>query len=259
MSRLMRNLSEITSVILAGGLGTRLRPIVSDRPKVLASVCNRPFLTFLLDQLVSAQAKEVILCTGFMADEVHKEFGQQYKSLNIVYSSEPEPMGTGGALRLALPFIKSEPILIMNGDSHVNVDLTSYLKWFFEIDRHASLLLVKATDTGRYGKVIARDDGLIAAFEEKAFDAGPGWINAGIYIIKKSLVASIPAGIPYSLERQFFPDLVQNKNLYGFCTNGKFIDIGTPDTYCQAQKFFGDKDRSSSKNRFVGSLKEKHP
>jgi NDP-sugar pyrophosphorylase family protein len=255
----MRNLSEITSVILAGGLGTRLRSVVSDRPKVLAGVCNRPFLTFLLDQLVTAQAKEVILCTGFMADEVHKELGHKYKSLNIVYSSEPEPMGTGGALRLSLPLINSDPILIMNGDSHVNVDLTGYLKWFFERDRHASLLLVKVPDTGRYGKVIADDDGLIAAFEEKALDAGPGWINAGIYIMKKYLVASIPPGIPYSLERQLFPDLVQKKNIYGFCTNGKFIDIGTPDAYFQAQKFFGDKDRSSSKNRVIDSLKEKHP
>ena len=255
----MRNLSEITSVILAGGLGTRLRPMVSDRPKVLASVCNRPFLTFLLDQLVTAQAKEVILCTGFMADEVHKELGHQYKSLNIVYSSEPEPMGTGGALRLALPLINSESILIMNGDSHVKVDLRGYLKWYFERDRQASLLLVKVPDTGRYGKVIADDDGLIAAFEEKALDAGPGWINAGIYIIKKSLLSSIPAGTPYSLECQLFPDLVREKYIYGFCTSGNFIDIGTPEAYCQAQKFFGDIDRSNSKSRVVGSLKEKHP
>ena len=254
----MQNLSEITSVILAGGLGTRLRSVVSDRPKVLASVCNRPFLTFLLDQLIAAQAKEVILCTGFMADEVHNELGHRYKSLNIVHSSEPEPMGTGGALRLALPLINSDPVLIMNGDSHVNVDLTGYLEWFFERDRRATLLLVKVPDTGRYGKVIVDDNGLIAAFEEKALDAGPGWINAGIYIIKKSLVTSIPARIPYSLERQFFPHLVQ-KNIYGFCSNGQFIDIGTPDSYGRAQEFFCNEDRYSSKNCVVGSLKEKHP
>jgi NDP-sugar pyrophosphorylase family protein len=254
----MQNLSEITSVILAGGLGTRLRSVVSDRPKVLASVCNRPFLTFLLDQLIAAQAKEVILCTGFMAEEVHKELGHRYKSLNIVHSSEPEPMGTGGALHLALPLINSDSVLIMNGDSHVNVDLAGYLEWFFERDRRASLLLVKVPDTGRYGKVIVDDDGRITAFEEKALGSGPGWINAGIYIIKKSLVASMPAVIPYSLERQFFPDLVQ-KNIYGFCTNGKFIDIGTPGSYCRAQEFFCKEERSSSKNRVVGSLKEKHP
>ncbi|UCD79749.1 MAG: nucleotidyltransferase family protein [Desulfobacterales bacterium] len=233
----MQNLSEVTSVILAGGLGTRLRSVVSDRPKVLARVGNRPFLTFLLDQLIAARAKEVILCTGFMADEVHKDLGHKYKSLNIVYSPEPEPLGTGGALRLALPLINSDPVLIMNGDSFAEVNLTDYIEWFCQRDRQASLLLVKVADTGRYGKVIVDDDGRITAFEEKTPDDGPGWINGGIYIMRKSLVESIPAATPYSLERQLFPALAK-KNIYGFCSNGKFIDIGTPDSYCRVQEFF---------------------
>lgn len=233
----MQNLSEVTSVILAGGLGTRLRPVVSDRPKVLARVNNRPFLTFLLDQLIAAQAKKVILCTGFMADAVHTELGHHYKSLDIVYSAEPEPLGTAGALRLALPLINSDPVLIMNGDSFVKVDLTAYLEWFLKQDRQASLLLVKVPDTGRYGKVVVSDDGRITAFEEKVLDYRPGWINAGVYIMQKSLVASIPAATPYSLERQFFPGLAP-KNIYGFCSNGKFIDIGTPDAYRRAREFF---------------------
>jgi D-glycero-alpha-D-manno-heptose 1-phosphate guanylyltransferase len=198
----------------------------------------------------------VILCTGFMADEVHKELGHKYKSLNIVHSTEPEPLGTGGALRLALPLIKSDPFLIMNGDSLVKVDLTAYMEWFFQRDRHASLLLVKVPNTERYGKVIVDDDdGRIRVFEEKVLDDGPGWINAGIYIIKKSLIESIPPAIPYSLERQFFPGMAHN-NIYGFCTNSKFIDIGTPESYSRVKEFFCNEDRSISKHRVSGTLKE---
>ena len=246
----MKNLYDITAIILAGGLGTRLCSVVSDRPKVLAKICNRPFLTFLLDQLVSAKARDVVLCTGFMADKIHEIMGNTYKSLKIVHSREPEPLGTGGALRHALPYLKADPVLIMNGDSFVNIDLTVYMDWFFERDRQASILLVKVPDTGRYGKVIVAEDGFLSAFEEKVINSGPGWINAGICITKKSLVASMPAGKSFSLEREFFPSLV-GKGLYGFCSNGKFIDIGTPESYHRAQEFFREKDFFAGNNCII--------
>ena len=230
-------LSDITVVILAGGLGTRLRPVVSDRPKILIEILGRPFLTFLLDQLILAGARDVVLCTGYMADEVHENLGEAYKSLRLVYSREREPFGTGGALRLALPHISSDPVLVMNGDSFVNVDLTAYLDWFFERSRQASLLLTRVPDTGRYGKVAVAEDGLVSAFEEKGVNCDTGWISAGIYILKRSLVASISAGTSFSLEREFFPKLVR-KGLYGFCFEGEFIDIGTPETYLLAEEFF---------------------
>ena len=252
----MQNLSEMTSIILAGGLGTRLRSVVSDRPKVLARVCQRPFITFLFDQLIAASIKEVILCTGFMADEVHRQLGYRYRSLSIVHSTEPQPLGTGGAIRYALPLIKSDTVLIMNGDSFVNIDLKLYLEWFCQCDRQASLLLVKVSDTGRYGKVIADQDGQINAFEEKSPDAGAGWINAGIYMINRTLLESIPVATPYSLEHQFFPKFIPHK-IFGFFSSAKFIDIGTPDSFSRAQAFFYDENRSSSKSRFSGLLKEK--
>ncbi len=239
-------------------MGTRLRSVVSDRPKVLARVCNRPFITFLLDQLIAARTKEVILCTGFRAGDIQKELGNSYRSLNIVHSTESEPLGTGGALRLALPLINTDTVLIMNGDSFVNVELTAYMEWFFQKERQASLLLVKVPDTGRYGKVIVDNDERITAFKEKSPDSGPGLINAGIYLIKKPLVASIPAAIPYSLERQFFPGLIQN-GIYGFYSNCNFIDIGTPDSYVQAQELFSCKNQYRSENRINGELKETDP
>jgi len=233
----MENLSYTTTVILAGGLGTRLRSVVPGRPKVLANILDRPFLAFLLDQLLSADIRDVVLCTGYMADDVYEEIGNAYKSLKLIYSKENFPFGTGGALRFALPHLNSDPVLIMNGDSFVNIDLTVYLDWFFKKNCQASLLLTNVSDTSRYGKVVVAEDDLLLAFEEKGLNSGPGWINAGIYIMKKSLIATIPAGIPFSLEREFFPKLV-NKGLYGFRCDGKFIDIGTPDAFAMAEEFF---------------------
>lgn len=234
---MVANLSNVTTVILVGGLGTRLRTVVPDRPKVLAEIHNRPFLTYLLDRLVSAGAQEVVLCTGYMADEVREKLGETYKSLRLVYSREHEPLGTGGALRLALPHLSSDPVLVMNGDSFVNVDLAGYLNWFFEKDIQASLILTKVPDTGRYGRVLMDKDGRITDFEEKRGNSGAGWINTGVYLVKKKLVESMPSGRPYSLEQQFFPGLIGN-DLYGYRCEAQFLDIGTPESYAQAKSFF---------------------
>ena len=145
----MQNLSDITPVILAGGLGTRLQSVVSGRPKVLANILGRPFMTFLLDQLVLTDVRDVVLCTGYMADEIHKQLGNTYKSLRLVYSREDVPLDTGGALRLALPHLNSDTVLVMNGDSFVNIDLTIYMDWFFKKNCQASLLLTNVSDTRR--------------------------------------------------------------------------------------------------------------
>ena len=251
----MQNLADMTAIILAGGRGTRLQSVVSDRPKVLARICNRPFLTFLLDQLAAAEAKEVVLCTGYMADQIYEALGNSYKSLKLIYSREPEPLGTGGAVRRALPYLNSDPVLIMNGDSFVDADLTAYVKWFFKQRRQASLLLVKVPNTRRYGKVLFGEDGCLSAFKEKGSDTDPGWINAGIYIMKKSLVTSMPAGIAFSLEREFFPRLLGQK-FYGFCTSGRFIDIGTPQSLGRAQEFFDVSDPFNTISSVNSKLKE---
>jgi D-glycero-alpha-D-manno-heptose 1-phosphate guanylyltransferase len=109
--------SEVTAAVLAGGLGTRLRSVVDDRPKVLAQVHARPFLMFLLDQLAAADFRSVVLCTGYLGEQIQRTFGETYKCLRILYSQEPKPLGTGGALRFALPQITSDPVLVLNGDS----------------------------------------------------------------------------------------------------------------------------------------------
>lgn len=240
----MPTLAEITVAILAGGRGTRLRSVVSVRPKVLARVLGRPFLTYLLDQLAEAGAREVVLCTGYMSDRVEELLGKRYKTLRLFYSKEEDPLGTGGAIRHALEHFASDPVLIMNGDSFVDADLILYLHWFFEMERDASLLLVKVPDTSRFGRVTTAEGGLILGFEEKGTHFGPGWINAGMYILKKKLLESIPPGKPFSLEREFFPRLAE-KCLYGYQSGGEFIDIGTPESYAGAENFFSRQARKA--------------
>jgi len=236
----MPNNCDITAVILAGGFGTRLQPIVSDRPKVLAEISGRPFLAYLLDQLVSAGIRKAVLCTGYMADMVRDCFGDTYNSLRLLYSKEETPLGTGGAIRLALPHISSDVVLVMNGDSYINVGLDIFLDWFFEENRQAALLLTKVNNTSRYGRIGLDKNKKIEFFEEKGNNSGSGWINAGIYLINKSLINRIPPHQPYSLEKQFFPELAGDR-LFGFCFEGQFIDIGTPESYAKAEVFFADK------------------
>ncbi len=233
----MEGFRDITAVILAGGFGTRLQPVVSDKPKVLADVSGKPFLSYLLEQLLPAGIRKAVICTGYRAEQIQDCFGAAYDSLGIVYSREDEPLGTGGALRLALPKLSSETILVMNGDSYIDADISAYIDWFSEKKLQAALLLSWAEDTSRYGSVIINDDKTIASFEEKSENASQGWINAGVYLLRKSLIASMPAGKDYSLEREFFPKLTA-KGLYGFCVGGRFIDIGTPESYAAAQEFF---------------------
>lgn len=233
----MEGFCDITAAILAGGFGTRLQSVVSDRPKVLAEVTGKPFMVYLLEQLSSAGIRKAVICTGYMADKIQECFGDAYDSLEIIYSREDEPLGTGGALRLALPYLSSEIILVMNGDSYIDTDLSIYVDWFSEGEQEAAVLLTCVDDTSRYGSVKINKNKIIASFEEKCENLGPGWINAGIYLLRKSLIASIPAGKFYSLECDLFPQL-SGKELYGFCSEGRFIDIGIPESYTAAQDFF---------------------
>lgn len=231
------DMSNITAVVLAGGLGTRLQTAVHDRPKILAEISGRPYITYLFDQLIETGILDVLLCTGYMAEQVFEALGDSYRSLTIRYSRENSPLGTGGALRNALPLISSDPVIVMNGDSFINTDLGGYVKWFFQKDRNVSILLTYVANSSRYGTVILSDDGHLIRFDEKCAGINPGWINAGVYILKKKQISKIPEKTYYSLEKEFFPKLIGDK-IYGFPCKGSFIDIGTPKSYKQAESFF---------------------
>lgn len=225
------------AMILVGGLGTRLRSVVSDAPKVLAGVSGRPFITYLFDQITAVGIKRVILCTGYMGDMVRDELGETYQSLKLDYSQETSPSGTAGALRLALPLLRSEVTLVMNGDSIYLADLEGFWQWHRNRRAKASLCLAHVRDTSRYGQVRINSDGEVVRFDEKGASEGPGWINAGIYLMGRAFLQSIPPHQPVSLEKEVFPDWI-GRGLYGYEDSGPFLDIGTPESYAQAEKFF---------------------
>lgn len=230
-------LAGVTVAILAGGQGTRLRPRVADRPKVLAEIRGRPFLAYLLDQVVDAGVSLVVLCTGYMGEQVYGTFGDTYRDLQLVYSQEPLPLGTGGSLRFALPLFKSDTVLVMNGDSICEADLRGYFSWHCSRGAQATMLLAEASDTERYGRVEADAAGVVLTFVEKGGNPGPGLINAGMYLIDRRLLLTIPTNGTVSLEREVLPSWI-GRGLYAYRSGGRFLDIGTPDAFAAAGQFF---------------------
>jgi NDP-sugar pyrophosphorylase family protein len=230
-------LARVPVAILAGGLGTRLRPALGDQPKVLAEIDGRPFVAYLLDQLAAAGFRDAVLCVGWHAEQVERALGSAHGPLRLHYSRELSPLGTAGALRLALPALAGEQVLVMNGDSYCGADLAAAWRWHRERASEATLLLVEVEDTARYGRVELLEDGTICRFVEKQNAAGTGWINAGIYFLAHSRIESIARGTPLSLERDVFPAWVGH-GLWGLRSRARFLDIGTPRSYAGASAFF---------------------
>lgn len=233
----MRALPDITAVILAGGLGMRLRPVVADLPKVLAPINGRPFLTYLLDQLAGYHLHQVVLCTGYQGAQVHNFFGDSYNCLRLSYSHESEPRGTGGALQQAHTQFESDTILALNGDSYCDSDLNAFFRAHDQRAAVSSVLLAWQKDTARFGQIHIDSQSRIKHFAEKGPEALPGWINAGIYLLPAGLIASLPEGRKLSLERDVFPTWV-GRGLFGHPTHDAFLDIGTPESYAAADAFF---------------------
>jgi D-glycero-alpha-D-manno-heptose 1-phosphate guanylyltransferase len=239
------DMSRVTALVLAGGFGTRLRSVISDRPKVLADVHNRPFITYLLDQLVDSGVRNAVLCTGYMADLVEKTLGKSYRGMRLRYSCETEPLGTGGALRLALSQVDSDLVLAMNGDSYCDADLKTFIEWHTTQDFLGSLLLTNVDDTGRYGLVRTDEAGRVLSFEEKGSVSGPSWINAGIYLLPRELLTEIALGSAVSLERDMLPNWIQ-QSFGGFQCPSQFLDIGLPESYAETEAFFAPMARQAS-------------
>lgn len=233
----MSELKEITAVILGGGQGSRLRNVVSDRQKVLASVKGRPFLEYLLMQLVSSGVSYVVLCIGYLGRQVQERFGDSYQSLRIAYSHETSPLGTAGALRKAETLFRSDDLLVMNGDSYCAQNLQELWLWHCKKHSDITLLLVQMPDTIRYGNVEVNEQDRIVSFTEKNAGRDVGWINAGIYILKRYLLSDIPQGRKVSLERDIF-SIWLAKGMFGYKSIAPFLDIGTPESYAKAEGFF---------------------
>lgn len=245
-------LGRVTAFVLAGGFGSRLRAAIPDRQKVVAPVGGRPVLTRILDQLAGAGVRRAVLGVGYHADQVRDLLGQSYDGMELVYSEEPEPLGTAGALRHARGLLDGDPVLVLNGDSYVEANLAAFLAWHRARRATASLMLARVPDPGRYGTVEADPSGRVTAFREKAAGAtGPAaaaWVNAGVYLLGRSVIDALPARVPISLERDVFPTLV-DAGLSAYRGGGRFIDIGTPESYTEAQAFFSPAPRAEAASR----------
>lgn len=232
----MGDAENLSIMILAGGLGTRLRSVCPDLPKVICEFHGRPFLTYLLDQLLILHPKEVVLCTGYKAELVRKKLGNEYKTIHLKYSEEKSSLGTGGAVRLGMAHCEGENILAMNGDSYCDINAKEFVRAHKEKNAEASIVIVRVDDVSRYGSVKFGEDGRVNGFLEKGKLSGEGWINAGWYLFKKKVICEIVEGKKVSLEKDVFPKLIE-RGFFAYRTEGKFIDIGTPESYFKTEKF----------------------
>lgn len=235
------------AILLCGGMGTRLRSVVSDRPKPMADICGKPFLQYLLEMLRDKGITEVIFALGYMGEMIEEYFqdGSAF-GLKIAYSYEEEPLGTGGAIRNALPKILEEEVLVLNADTYFPMDYQGLYRFHQENDGDFSLATRAVPDISRYGAVRRDAAGRILAWNEKLEDGGQplaGEINGGIYVMKKSLIAEIPEG-KQSLEQDCIPKwLSEGKRIFGLPFEGYFMDIGIPKDY---QQFITDVEQGKN-------------
>jgi mannose-1-phosphate guanylyltransferase len=222
--------------VLAGGEGTRLRPLTYTTPKPVMPLAGRPFLSFMLDWARGHGVYEVILSCGFLSNAVRRVLGDIYDGMRLRYVVEGEPLGTAGPVRLAYDQgLLEERLLVLNGDVLTDVDLTAELAQHERTGARVTLALYAVEDTSSYGVVPTDEDGRVEAFLEKTDAEAPtNRINAGAYVVEREVVAErIPAGRPVSFEREVFPGLVGD-GLYGYPAAGYWIDIGTPERYLEA-------------------------
>jgi D-glycero-alpha-D-manno-heptose 1-phosphate guanylyltransferase len=224
--------THLTSVILAGGLGTRLRASIGDLPKPLAPINGRPFLEYLLQWLRRQGLTRVVLCVGYRHELIEAYFGDGTAlGMQISYSVEEKPLGTGGALANARAFLGST-FLVMNGDTFFDADLAPLLAAHRAYEVPATMSLVSVPDTTRYGAVVLDADGYITRFTEKG-RSGQGQINAGVYALSFSIFDRFPPQLPISLENNVFTLLAQQHQLRGCLLHGYHIDIGTPESFAE--------------------------
>jgi NDP-sugar pyrophosphorylase family protein len=226
-------------VILAGGLGTRLRPVLSDRPKGLAPVAGRPFLRIQIELLRDAGARQFVLCVGHRADQIREAFGDgSALGVRVEYSVESERLlGTAGALKLAERFFRSRA-LVLNGDTYLAADYARLVRGHDTDNAHSGVLatvaLARAQDATRFGTISLDSAGrYLTGFREKD-GAGGIWLNAGAYVIERALLDRIPAGTPTSLERETFPGVLgAGGRIAAACCEEPFYDIGTPQDWAR--------------------------
>lgn len=221
------------AIILAGGLGTRLKSVSGETPKPLVEVSGNPFVFYVLDNLISQGVSHIVFAVSYKADFFIQTIGDHYKSAKITYSIETSALGTGGAISQALNFCESQYVLITNGDTFLEVNLKKYLLAHLNSGKKISIALTLVNDVARYGSVNVNNNLEITGFSEKGI-SGPGLINGGMYLVDRTKL-SLSAGC-YSFEETYLK--VEFSTINPFICNGYFIDIGIPDDYYKACKKF---------------------
>jgi len=226
------------AVILAGGRGTRLKSLVSDRPKSMAPVNGKPFLLYLLNFLARNNFSHVILAVGYKHEIIREYFGERFRNINLSYAIEEKPLGTGGAILNALKLSENPYSFILNGDTYFPVSFDRMETCAGQKKAALIIALRRLDDVSRYGSLSTDKNGRITHFIEKKGEPAPGLINGGIYYLKNSTLLSVTFPQAFSFENDFLAPNVMCQHIYGVVFDTYFIDIGIPETFKQAQADF---------------------
>lgn len=224
------------ALVLAGGFGTRLQAVVKDLPKPMASVNGVPFLTYILDELVSYGFDRVILSTGYMHERISQFFGNFYKGISLFYAVEETALGTGGGILNALQQAEAPYTFVLNGDTLFRADLDAFEQFHKSHFSSLSMILRKVPDVSRFGSVEIDETDRVIRFAEKNRVSGEGYINGGIYLLDKMLFDKYQPGTRFSFEKEVLEKQYLQNSFYAMSSSAYFIDIGIPEDYARAQR-----------------------
>ena len=237
-------IQNIDVLILCGGKGKRLKKISGRIPKPMVCIGQRPFLDIIIEALRGEGFKRFILGIGYQAAFIKKYYKEhKIPGIEIVFSQENKPLGTGGAVKNAKRLIKSKAFLVLNGDSFSKFDVKKFISFFGRKKAESLILLRRVKNSRDFGSITIDGGAEITSFSEKTLRHRQGLINGGVYLFGKSVFSKMPRKTRFSLEYDFFPKRVGH-GMYGYKDPGFFIDIGTPERYFAAQKYFLKSNRN---------------
>jgi mannose-1-phosphate guanylyltransferase len=228
------------AVLLVGGLGTRLRSETGDLPKAMIEVSGMPFLERILIHLRSSEIESAILAVSHGRESIEDHFRDRTASgISITYSRETQPLGTAGALRQALPLLKGDQVLVLNGDSFVDLDYYEMLRFHRVQENQLTIAAVQTSDCRDFGRLRVSNGDVVAFAEKEHRDRSAGYINAGVYVFDRALIETIPPGVVQSLEKEVFPSILSRSGRIGaYCIQSYFMDLGTPERLQQLRVDF---------------------
>ncbi len=229
---------DVDFFVLCGGLGTRLRAVTGETPKVMAEVQGEPFLDFLIRYLARQGVRRVILCAGYKAESLQAHYRKKFKDMDLMFSIEREPLGTGGAFKNAEHLVKSDVVFGLNGDCFTPVKYPEMFAFHQSKKALATLVGVRVEGNRDFGTIVMNGQDEIVAFKEKFETKEVQYISAGVYCFHRSIFNHMPKG-KFSIEYDLFPKLIGQK-FFGYKVDAPFIDIGTPERFEWAKQHLGE-------------------